>query len=83
MKKRYYTFIIIAFIGVAGFIHSNDSLFEISRSLEIYANTYKEINNLYVDEINPTSIMNVGISCDAFIVGSLYRAYSRRSNRRL
>ncbi|MDI9356970.1 MAG: S41 family peptidase [Chitinophagaceae bacterium] len=61
MKKRYYTFIIIAFIGVAGFIHSNDSLFEISRSLEIYANTYKEINNLYVDEINPTSIMNVGI----------------------
>ncbi len=35
--------------------------FEISKNLEIFASVYKEVNEYYVDDINPNALMQVGI----------------------
>jgi carboxyl-terminal processing protease len=40
---------------------SSDRYFEIARNLEIFAAVYKEINNYYVDEVNPNTLMRTGI----------------------
>lgn len=39
----------------------DDRLFEIAKNIEVFVNVYKEVNGLYVDEINPTKAMRVGI----------------------
>ena len=38
-----------------------DDYFEISKNLEIHATLYKELNSLYVDELNPGELMKTGI----------------------
>lgn len=38
-----------------------DDYFEISKNLEIHAVLYKELNTLYVDELNPGELMKTGI----------------------
>jgi len=45
------------------FIHakSNDSYFEISKNLDIYTNLFKELNNYYVDPIEPGKLVKTGI----------------------
>lgn len=42
--------------------------FEISKSLEVFTNLYKELNTYYVDEVDPSALMRVGIDA---MVGSL------------
>ena len=42
--------------------------FEISKSLEVFTNLYKELNTYYVDEVDPAALMRVGIDA---MVGSL------------
>lgn len=49
-----------AIIGVFSFT-VDDRYFEIAKNLDIFASMYKELNSLYVDEINPTKAMRVGI----------------------
>ncbi|MBO3700874.1 S41 family peptidase [Roseivirga sp. E12] len=39
----------------------NDKYFEILKNLDIFATMYKEVNANYVDDINPNTIMEVGI----------------------
>lgn len=50
-------------IGAFGFsaYKVDDRLFEIAKNLDVFATMYKELNALYVDEINPTKAMRVGI----------------------
>jgi len=38
-----------------------DRYFEIIRGLDIFTTLYKELNTFYVDEINPTELLNTGI----------------------
>jgi len=63
MKK----FIIISavvlsgFVGMGAAIYNNDKLFEISKNIEIFSNLYKELNTYYVDDIDPSKLMKVGI----------------------
>ncbi|MFN8438967.1 MAG: S41 family peptidase [Cytophagales bacterium] len=40
---------------------SNSRYFEISRNLEIFNAVYKEVNEYYVDDINPTTFMKTGL----------------------
>lgn len=47
-------------LGFQAFRH-DDRLFEIAKNIEVFVNVYKEVNGLYVDEINPTRAMRVGI----------------------
>ena len=42
--------------------------FEISKNLEIFANLFRELNNSYVDELDPGSLMGKGLTA---MVGSL------------
>ncbi len=38
-----------------------DRYFEIAKNLDIFANLYKEVNALYVDDINPNKLIRTGI----------------------
>jgi len=38
-----------------------DKHFEISRNMEIFAAVYRDVNSMYVDDINPTKFMTTGI----------------------
>ncbi|MBP9078513.1 MAG: S41 family peptidase, partial [Haliscomenobacter sp.] len=42
--------------------------FEISKNLEIFANLYRQLNNGYVDELDPGVLMRTGLEA---MVGSL------------
>lgn len=44
------------------FNQANDRYFEIAKNLDIFATLFKEVNANYVDEINPTQVINVGIN---------------------
>lgn len=54
----------IAFASASffAFNQANDKYFEIAKNLDIFATLFKEVNANYVDEINPTSVINVGIN---------------------
>ncbi len=47
--------------------HGQRRYFEISKNLEIFANAYKELNQAYVDELDPNQVMRRGM--DAMLGG--------------
>jgi carboxyl-terminal processing protease len=51
---------LIFLIGTAA-IYKNDNLFEISKNIEIFVKAYKELNSNYVDELDPSELMKIGI----------------------
>lgn len=62
MKKRF----IILLCGAAAFLALSftrpaDRYFEIAKNLDIFATLFKEVNALYVDEVNPNQLVRVGI----------------------
>lgn len=66
MKKKF-RLLIIGFIGILGLTFSvalitpNNRYFEIVKNLEIFANLFKEVNEYYVDEVNPSQLLNKGV----------------------
>ena len=66
MKKRF-RLLLIGFIGVLGLTFSvaliapSNRYFEIVKNLEIFANLFKEVNEYYVDEVNPSQLLNKGV----------------------
>ena len=40
---------------------NSDKYFEIAKNIEIYTSIYKELNNHYVDDLDPNSLMRTGI----------------------
>jgi len=52
--------VIISVTGLS-FVTMNDRLFEISKNIELFINTFKELNANYVDEIDPGKLMRTGI----------------------
>ncbi len=42
-------------------INNNDKMFEIAKNIEIFAKLYQELNTFYVDEIDPSAFMKIGI----------------------
>lgn len=63
MKFNIRYFFITLAIAVAGvaFTPPAERYFEISRNLEIFATLFKEVNSLYVDEVNPNTLIKTGI----------------------
>ena len=49
----YTAFVLLLFTSVSSFGQGKAQAFEISKNLDIYATLFKELNNNYVDEINP------------------------------
>ncbi len=64
MKNNLITRIIIGsflvLLLVAATIPSN-RFFEIAKNIEIYASLYKTVNEVYVDEVNPSHLMNTAV----------------------
>ncbi len=62
MSKRKYVFFFLAAgsIGLA-FTPPAERYFEIAKNLDVFASLFKEVNNLYVDEVSPTKMVHTGI----------------------
>lgn len=60
----------IMLVGIVSFSFTPpaERYFEIAKNLEIFASVFKEVNNLYVEEINPNKTIRVGIDA---MLGSL------------
>ena len=62
MKRWFYLLIALVFISSAFTLTSPvNKYFEIIKNLEIFANLYKELNNGYVDDLDPARTMRTGI----------------------
>ncbi len=62
MKKFTLVIVLASFIfGTAAITVNNDKYFEIIKNIEIFTNIFKEINTHYVDEVDPSALMKVGI----------------------
>lgn len=56
------TLLVFVLIALVSFqVKKNDRYFEIIKNLDVFTTLYKELNTYYVDEINPTEIMETGI----------------------
>ena len=56
--------LVLIFIGsgtILSFDDPDDRYFDIMRNLDIFATLYKEVNTLYVDEVNPNTLIKTGI----------------------
>ncbi len=61
-KKRFYLplIFIVALIAFS-FTRPAERYFEIAKNLDIFATLFKEVNALYVDEVNPNTLVRTGI----------------------
>lgn len=63
-SKKLFALLITLFLAVSLLAFQrpgNDKYFEILKNLDIFATLYKEVNNNYVDDLNPNALMKVGI----------------------
>ena len=62
MKKRFVLLLclVAAFVALS-FTKPADRYFEIAKNLDIFATLFKEVNALYVDEVNPNKLVRTGI----------------------
>src|SRR6187399_1916956 len=62
MKKRiFYLLTAITLLAVFGFSKPAERYFEIAKNLDIFATLFKEVNALYVDDVNPNQLVRTGI----------------------
>lgn len=62
MKKRIYLPLLFLVALVAfSFTRPAERYFEIAKNLDIFATLFKEVNALYVDEVNPNTLVRTGI----------------------
>lgn len=69
MKKKILVVlvVVIAFTALS-FTRPADRYFEIAKNLDIFATLFKEVNALYVDDVNPNKLVRTGIDA---MLGSL------------
>lgn len=62
MKKRFVQWFCVVSAAIAlSFSPPADRYFEIAKNLDIFATLFKEVNALYVDEVNPNTLIRTGI----------------------
>ncbi|MBX2954809.1 MAG: S41 family peptidase [Cyclobacteriaceae bacterium] len=63
VKKRLKFFVAITLLGAVAlaFTPPADRYFEIAKNLDIFATLFKEVNALYVDDVNPNLLVKTGI----------------------
>ncbi len=72
MRKRakivgFISILVVCFSSLS-FVVNNSKYFEIAKNIELFANLYRELNTYYVDDIEPSALMNIGVNA---MVGSL------------
>src|SRR5260221_8261638 len=62
MKKKL-TFVAVGFVGLIlfSFTPPGDRFFELAKNLEIFGSLFREVNALYVDDVNPNVMARHGI----------------------
>lgn len=90
MKKmsRKLLYLIIPTVLVLGLAFTgpfNNRFFEIAKNIEIFSNVYKEINTNYVDDLDPSKMMKIGIDAmlDALDPYTKYISEAEVENYRL
>lgn len=68
MKRFIVLICVVAAFVALSFTRPADRYFEIAKNLDIFATLFKEVNALYVDEVNPNKLVRVGIDA---MLGSL------------
>ena len=69
MKKKIFWFAsFVALIAALSFTEPTERYFEIAKNLDIFATLFKEVNALYVEEVNPNKLVRTGIDA---MLGSL------------
>ncbi len=61
MKKRIAIIGLVFGLGLVSFSPLPDRYFEIAKNLDIFATLFKEVNALYVDDVNPNKLVRSGI----------------------
>src|SRR5688500_5300578 len=62
MKKRIlFPVALIVVLSGLSFTEPAERYFEIAKNLDIFATLFKEVNALYVDEVNPNTLVRTGI----------------------
>src|SRR5690349_21776558 len=62
MKKRIlYALIPVALLVSLSFTRPAERYFEIAKNLDMFATLFKEVNALYVDDVNPNILVRTGI----------------------
>jgi carboxyl-terminal processing protease len=60
-KSTSLLFFVVLLIGISAFSPPGQRYFEIAKNLDIFASLFKEVNTLYVDEVNPNQLVRTGI----------------------
>jgi carboxyl-terminal processing protease len=60
-KKIFYPLALVAIVVGLSFTKPAERYFEIAKNLDIFATLFKEVNALYVDEVNPNTLVRTGI----------------------
>lgn len=79
MKSIKYTaLLILVFLTSFAFINNpkTSKAFEITKNLEIFTEVYKNLNKLYVDDLDPATIMNMGLKAIMKSLDPYTRFYS-------
>jgi carboxyl-terminal processing protease len=62
MRKKLFIFSAVLVVLIsASFTRPAERYFEIAKNLDIFATLFKEVNALYVDEVNPNQLIRTGI----------------------
>src|SRR5690606_2158575 len=62
MKKRIiFLFCVVAAVASLALTRPADRYFDIAKNLDIFATLFKEVNALYVDDVNPNTLVRTGI----------------------
>src|SRR5688572_15996069 len=67
-KKFFWFFSLVAIVAALSFTKPAERYFEIAKNLDIFATLFKEVNALYVEEVNPNKLVRTGIDA---MLGSL------------
>jgi carboxyl-terminal processing protease len=60
-KKFFWSASIIALVALLSYTEPAERYFEIAKNLDIFATLFKEVNALYVEEVNPNKLVRTGI----------------------
>ncbi|MFN3840532.1 MAG: S41 family peptidase [Cyclobacteriaceae bacterium] len=61
IKSRYVLTLVLVTGLAFSFTRPAERYFEIAKNLDIFASLFREVNNTYVDEINPNTLIKTGI----------------------
>ena len=82
MKKSVILIIVVTTLVAGSAFVNNNKLFEITKNIEIFSKVYQELNDNYVDELDPGKLMKIGIDAMVNSLDPYTRFYSENQIER-